>query len=329
MDFLLLRTFREVARQGSITDAARSLGYTQSAVSRQVATLEANTGARLLDRRARGVELTEHGRTLLPHAEALLARLGAARHDLEAVGQLDGGHLRVGAFPTANAALIPLAMADFASTYPNVSLSLIEGTTRRQLGRLEAADVDLAVISAFPDQKLNSERFELTHLLDDVMLVALHPSHRLASRESLRLAELAGESWIAAEARDDSRALSPLRLEPESEPRIDFAVGEWTAKLGLVAAGLGITLVPSLAAAATRSDIALASLRADERSMRRVYAATAKGRTRPPATEAFAEILRQRARAISDNARLSAAIRQPAWSEPSTAAFPAGCGRQA
>jgi DNA-binding transcriptional LysR family regulator len=305
MDILLLRTFSEVARHGSITGAARALGYTQSAVSRQVATLEANSGARLLDRRARGVELTEHGRTLLPHAEALLARLEAARHDLEAVGRLDGGHLRIGAFPTANAALIPLAMADFASTHPSVSLSLIEGSTRRQLGGLEAADVDLAVISAFPAQSLHSERFELTHLLDDVMLVALPPSHRLAGRESLRLVELAGESWIAAGASDDSRALSPLRLEPESEPRIDFVVGEWTAKLGLVAAGLGITLVPSLAAAAIRADIALVSLRADERSRRRVYAATARGRTRPPAAEAFTEILAQHARTITDNARLA------------------------
>jgi DNA-binding transcriptional LysR family regulator len=298
MDIPLLRTFSEVARSGSITGAARSLGYTQSAVSRQIATLEAKVGARLLDRRARGVVLTEHGRSLLPHAKALLARLEAARHDLEAVGRLDGGHLRLGAFPTANAALIPLAMADFASTHPHVSLSLIEGTTRRQLGSLDAADVDLAVISAFPGQKLHRERFELTHLLDDVMLVALPPSHRLASRESLRLVELAGESWIAPDAGDDSRGLSPLRLEPESEARIDFVVGEWTAKLGLVAAGLGITLVPSLAAAGIRADIALASLRPGERSMRRVYAATAKGRTRPPAAEAFTDVLVRHARTI-------------------------------
>jgi DNA-binding transcriptional LysR family regulator len=302
MDGPLLNTFREVARRGSITGAAQSLGYTQSGVSRQIAALEANLGARLLDRRARGVELTEHGRSLLPHAEALLARLEAARHDLQALDRLDGGRLRVGAFPTANAALIPHAMAAFAAEHPNVSLSLIEGTTRRQLATLEAGDVDLAVISAFPDHELDGERFELLHLLDDVMLVALPPSHRLASRDSLRLAELAGESWIAANAADNDRTLSPLRLQPESETRIDFVVSEWTAKLGLVAAGLGITLVPALAAAAIRTDVALVSLGPDDRSMRRVYAATAKGRTRPAAADPFADILARQAVSLKGNA---------------------------
>jgi len=310
MDTLLLGTFRAVARHGSITAAAHSLRYTQSAVSRQIAALEATLGARLLNRRARGVELTEHGRSLLPHAEAVLARLEAARHDLQALDRLDDGRLRVGSFPTANAALIPRAMSDFATEHPRVSLSLIEGTTRRQLASLEAADVDLAVISAFPDDKLDRERFEFLHLLDDVMLVALPTSHHLARRGSLRLVELAGESWIAADARGDSRTLSPLRLEPESEARIDFVVGEWTAKLGLVAAGLGITLVPSLAAAAIRADVALLSLRPDERSMRRVYAATAKAPTPPPAAEGFAKILAQHAKAISDNARPARKNRQ-------------------
>lgn len=299
MDPGLLRTFREVAVQGSITAAARSLGYTQSAVSRQIATLELSIGARLLDRHARGIELTEHGRCLLPHAEGVLHRIEAAERDLQALGRLETGRLRVGAFPTANAVLIPLAMAAFTSMHPNVSLSLIEGTTRRQLPNLQAGDVDVAVISAFPEQQLDSDRFELVHLLDDTILIALPPSHQLASRDRIRLAELAGESWIAGSPEGNDRTLSPLRLQPVHAAHIDFVVGEWTAKLGLVAAGLGITLVPSIASIATRADVTLVPVDARDAPKRGIYAATAKGRTHPPGVTAFIDLLAERARALA------------------------------
>jgi DNA-binding transcriptional LysR family regulator len=293
MDTDLLRTFQQVARLGSITAAAHALGYTQSAVSRQVSALEASFGARLFDRRARGVQLTEHGRCMLAHAESLLERLENARRDLGALDRLDAGRLRLGAFPTANAALIPRAMAAFAAEHPNVSVSLSEGTTRRQLARLRATDIDLCVISAFPDQRLDTEGLRLVHLLDDVMLLAFPGSHRLAGRRVVRLAELAQESWIGADASEDDHLLGPARLRSGFEPRFDFAVREWTAKLGLVAAGLGITLVPSLAAGAARADIALARLHPDDVAPRAVYAAVLGGLTSPPAVEAFIATLHE------------------------------------
>jgi DNA-binding transcriptional LysR family regulator len=299
MDPVLLRTFREVAVQGSITAAARSLGYTQSAVSRQIATLEVAIGARLLDRRARGVELTEHGRRLLPHADGVLHRIEAAERELRALDRLETGRLRVGAFPTANAVLIPLAMAAFSAEHPNVSLALIEGTTRRQLAHLETGDVDLALVSAFPDQSLDTDRYELVHLLDDTMLIALPPSHRLAGRDQVRFAQLADESWIAGNPGGDDRTLSPLRLQPVPADRIDFVVAEWTAKLGLVAAGLGITLVPSIARAATRADVTLVPVHPGDAPPRRLYAATAKGRTHSPAVTAFVELLAERGQALA------------------------------
>jgi DNA-binding transcriptional LysR family regulator len=299
VDLVSIRAFREVAVQGSITAAARSLGYTQSAVSRQIAALELAIGARLLDRHARGVELTEHGRCLFAHADAVLHRIEAAERELQALDRLETGRLRVGAFPTANAVLIPLAMADFTAMHPNVSLSFIEGTTRRQLANLEAADVDLAIISAFPDQPLDSDRFELVHLLDDTLLIALPPSHPLAGRDRVRLAEIAGESWIAGDPGGDDRTLSPLRLQPAPATRIDFVVGEWTAKLGLVAAGLGITLVPSIASTTTRADVTLVPIHPDDAAPRGVYAATAKGRTHPPAVTTFTDLLADHAQALA------------------------------
>jgi DNA-binding transcriptional LysR family regulator len=292
MDIQQLRTFYRVAQRGSVTAAARELGYTQSAVSRQISALEASIEARLFDRRARGVRLTEHGQCLLPHAESLLARLDAATRDLADLKNLERGVLRVGAFATANAVLIPHALAAFRREHPNISLSLVEGSTHRQLAWLEAGEVDVAVVSTFPDQRLGDARIDLVRLLDDTMLVAVPRSHHLARRRRLRLRELVKESWIAADPRQDDRLLSPVRLRPEYEPVVDFVVREWTAKLGFVAAGLGITLVPSLAARAAPADVALVALHPEERSYRRIYAATAKGRVRSPATDAFHIVLR-------------------------------------
>jgi DNA-binding transcriptional LysR family regulator len=298
MDTDLLRTFREVASRGSLTAAARTLGYTQSAVSRQVSALESSLGARLFDRVARGVQLTEHGRSLLPHAESLLERLDSARRDLEALDRLEHGRLRVGAFPTAVAALIPRSMAAFRAQHPNISLSLVEGTTPRQLDRVRARDVDLAVVSSFPDQELDADRIELSHLLDDAMLVAFPRSHRLARRRRVRLADLVDESWIAADTSGDDHLLGPESVRLATRPGVDFVANGWTEKLGLVAAGLGITLVPSLAAPAARPDIALARLGSQDGPPRTVYAATLEGVTRAPATDAFIQVLGETARHI-------------------------------
>jgi DNA-binding transcriptional LysR family regulator len=283
----MLLTFRETARLGSVTAAARALGYTQSAVSRQLAVLEATVGAQLLDRRPRGVALTEHGRSFLPHAEALLARIDTARRDLLALDELEHGRLRIGAFPTAVAALIPHAMAAFQARHPGVSLSLVEGTTRRLLARLLDGLADVAVISAFSGQELDEKSFRFTRLCDDALLIGMPRDHRLARRRSLRLDELVGERWIGADTDDDDRRLGPGHLRFADPPRVDFVVRGWTAKLGLVAAGLGITPVPSLAATAVRRDVALVGLRGQDARSRGIYAATVNSRTEPPAVREF------------------------------------------
>jgi DNA-binding transcriptional LysR family regulator len=296
MDLDQLRTFRQVAAHGSITAAAQVLGYTQSAVSRQVSALEASIGASLFDRRARGVELTEQGRCLLPHAQAVLDRIGDARRDLEAIGRLEQGRLRVGAFTSANAALIPRALSRFRQEHPGVALSLVEGTSTRQLARLREGDIDLAVISAFEQRGVDREELELTHLVDDAMLVAVPASHRLAARQRVRLAELSDETWISAAATYDENLLGPASLRPRFEPRVDYVVTEWTAKLGLVAAGLGIAVVPSIAAEAARSDIALVALHGADSPRRKVYAATLRARQAPPPAAAFVAAIRATAR---------------------------------
>jgi DNA-binding transcriptional LysR family regulator len=291
MDMDLLLAFREVARRGSFTAAAEALRYTQSGISRQMSALEGEVGVPLFDRvPRRGVRLTDAGRSLLPHAEAMLDRLGAARRDIAALGRLDAGELRVGAFHTANADLMPRALAAFRARFPKVSTSLLEGTSPRQLSRLEAGDVHLAVVSADARRPLTPAHVELDHLLDEPMLVALPRSHRLATRRSLRLSELAAESWIVGDpsVQDPLLTLAPDFAQPE---RIEFVVRDWAAKQGLVAAGFGVTLVPALAVRTIHSGVAVAALHGDDAPARAIYLATPKGVATPPAVDAFARVL--------------------------------------
>jgi DNA-binding transcriptional LysR family regulator len=274
--------FRAVARHGSITGAAQSLGYTQSAVSRQIAALEAETGGQLFDRLPRGVALTEEGRCLLAHADAVLDRLAAARHDLDALRGLNGGRLRIGAFPTAVAALVPRALAAFREAHPRVALSLVEGRTPALLEQLLAGDADVAVVSAPPDQPLDATRFDLHHLLDERLLVAVPRSHPLARRRSVRFAELTTDSFIVGSATVEETLLR-ASLPPHFQPRVDIVAADWTGKLGCVAAGLGVALIPALAVRAAPADIALLRLHREDASVRQVFAATAAGRNHPAA----------------------------------------------
>jgi DNA-binding transcriptional LysR family regulator len=292
-----LEVFRAVARHGSITVAARALRYTQSAVSRQVAALEAETGARLFDRLPRGVALTEEGRCLLGHADAVLDRLATAQRDLAALRGLGAGRLRVGAFPTAVAALVPRALSAFRAEYPDVALSLVEGRTPQLLERLAEGDADVAVVSAPPDQPLDASRFALRHLLDERLLVAVPRTHRLARRRTVRLAELTGESFVVGSATAEETLLRAT-LPSGFQPRIDIVAAEWTGKLGCVAAGLGVALVPALAIRATPADLALLRLHRDDATVRQVFAATLAGRRIPPAVAPFVHLLASEAAAL-------------------------------
>ncbi|SRR6266545_81593 len=295
MQVELLEVFQVVVRHGSITAAARSLGYTQSAVSRQVAALEAEVGARLLDRLPRGVALTQEGRCLLPHAEAVLDRLVTARRELDALRGLGAGRLRVGAFPTAVAALVPRALAAFRERHPAVTLTLVEGRTSELLQRLLSADADVAVVSAPPDLPPDGDRFDLHHLLDEHLLVAVPRGHRLARRRAVRLAEVADDPFVVGSATAEE-TLMRASLPPGFRPRVDVVAADWTGKLGCVAAGLGVALIPTLAVRAVPADVALLRLHGDDAATRRIFAATAAGRSRPPAVDRLLAHLHAEAR---------------------------------
>ncbi|WP_276525113.1 MULTISPECIES: LysR family transcriptional regulator [Actinomadura] len=290
LDPVLLRTFVAVADLGSFTAAAAAEGYTQSAVSRQIAALEDVCGVELFARGARGVRPTPAAEYLLPHARGLLDRLADTARALDGLRRLDTGTLRLGAFPTANAVLVPRALARFRARHPGVRPLLREGTTERLLPMLEAGDLDVALVSTHKIPSIAAD--DLVTLLEDVLLVALPDGHRLAARERIRLADLAGEPWIVA---DDPAAIAALRARCETAgfvPQTPLRVAEWVSKLGLVAEGFGVTLVPALAATAMARDGVVLRAVSAGRPRRTVYAAVGRHARRSPAVTAFLADLR-------------------------------------
>ncbi|MET8169714.1 LysR family transcriptional regulator [Streptomyces sp. NPDC005329] len=292
-----LGAFMEVVRHGSFTVAARTLGWTQSAVSRQISSLEAALGGGpLFDRLPRGVRLTEAGRALVPYAESVAEALHGARRELVALREGVGGRLRFGAFATADAALVPRALAVFRDRCPGVRVTREEGLTPALLERLGAGHLDLAVVSTTGRAALES--YALHHLLDESLYVAVPAAHPLSGRGGpVRLGELADADWVSGSARPEGTLLDAA-LREGFRPRVAHVVAEWTAKQGYVAAGLGVALVPALAASSVRPDVVLLPVLDEGAPARAVYAATERGRSHTPAAEAFVTALREAATAI-------------------------------
>src|SRR3954447_20441185 len=178
LDVRRLRVLREVAVRGSFSAAADSLSFTQSAISQQIAALERETGTTLVQRNARGIRLTETGEALVRHAEAILARIGEAEAELEAIAGLRGGRLRMAAFESAAASLMPLAIAAFRAAHPGVELSLSMLEPEHSEPLLKSGELDL--ILGF-DSRVRGEvdGVQRHHLLSDPMFLVLPADHPL------------------------------------------------------------------------------------------------------------------------------------------------------
>src|SRR5215210_3768433 len=186
LDVRRLKVLREVARQGSFSAAAASLGYTQSAISQHIAALERESGAKLVERGGRGVRLTDGGRALVAHADAIVARLEEAEQELAAISGLRAGRLRLASFPSAGATLVPGAVAEFRSRHPEVELSLTEAEPEESLPLLRSGEVDLTLIYSHGPPQLDGG-LEPVHLLEDRMHAALPKGHPAAERAQLRM----------------------------------------------------------------------------------------------------------------------------------------------
>lgn len=312
LDVKRLRVLREVAQRGSFSAAGEALGYTQSAISQQVSALEREAGAQLLRRGARGVTLTDAGRALVEHSDAILARLAAAEEELDAIAGLRGGRLRLASFPTAGATLVPLAIATFSRRHPGVELSLVEAEPEDALPGLRGGELDVALTfeySSLPGSAYEPLRqeLELHHLLDDPMYVALPREHPLAARRTLRLEQLAEEAWIQGDCEGMCGRMHVAACEAAGfEPRVGFQSDDYNVVQGLVAAGVAISLLPELALTNLRDDIVIRSL-GKQAPVRHVSAATLPAGYRSPAADAMLDVLREAAESYEAQRRALAA----------------------
>jgi DNA-binding transcriptional LysR family regulator len=292
-----LRVLREVAERGTLAAAAAALDYTPSAVSQQLAALEREIGTTLVERGPRGAALTEPGRVLARHAERILASIDLAEADVQSLAGLRAGLLRLGWFATAGATLMPRAIAEFRRRHPDVELGLIEADPDECAQRLREGELELALVYEFELVEWDARDLRQTDLMIDRLRVALPAGHRLASRARLRLSDLADEPWVQGVRRGSTAAILPYACRAAGfEPRIAFRTDDHLAMQGLVAAGVGVGLIPELSLPSVRSDIAVRPVTRPA-LLRRVRAALPPGRYESPAAMAMIDVLREVARA--------------------------------
>jgi DNA-binding transcriptional LysR family regulator len=306
LDPKLLATFREVAVRGSFSAAADELSFTQPAVSQHIARLEKDLGTRLLERDARAVTLTPAGETLLRHADSLLEAMRRARVEVQAAAGQGRPCVRVGAFPTAASSLIPGAARELRSRNPGVDL---------QLQVLEPDDAEDALLAGSLDVGMGLEsdvrpvveRIGLEHILigEDPFVVALPPDHRLAGRSSIRLEDLCDDPWISPGTGHcaDSDIVARAWLSAGFEADVRVSLEDYDAVLGLVEAGVGVALVPTLALVSRRGDVVIRPIHGRPPA-RRILAAMRAGE-RDPLVDRFVESLRMAAQRLLVTADLA------------------------
>jgi DNA-binding transcriptional LysR family regulator len=296
LDVRRLRVLKEVAERGSFSAAAESLAYTQSAVSQQIAALEREAGATLVDRGPRGIRLTDAGRALVSHAEDIIARLGAAEAELEAIAGLRGGRVRLSAFPTAGATIVPLAVKTFMARHPGVELQLYEREPEEAVVMLKAGELDIALSIGYEGAGTvhnPTEGVEEIDLFEDPTYVAMPANHRFAHKPRVRLADFADESWIHSACKGTCGAVALRALHNAGfDPTIVFETDDYNVAQGLVAAGMGVTLLPEMALRNLREDIVVRPL-GNQVTHRVIMACLLEGAYRSPATEAMLGILRE------------------------------------
>ena len=234
-----------IAQEGSFRRAALRLGYTQSAVSQQIATLERIVGERLLERPGgpKPVSLTEAGRLLLRHADAIVARLEAAQADLTALSAGEAGSLRVGTYQSVGQRILPMLLRRFARTWPQVELRLTENSDDDLVAMLERGDLDLA----FADFRLWEGPFEWIDLLQDPYVLLVAAGSPLASRGRAPSLDEIAELPLIGFRQCRSTTLLESHLSTGGTPRFVFRSEDNGTVQGMVGAGLGVAVVPRLA----------------------------------------------------------------------------------
>ena len=289
LDVNRLRVIDAVARHGSVTAAAKELHYSQPSVTHHLARLEAETGAKLLQRVGRGIRLTPAGELLADRAAEIIGRIDAAGAELSAHVGLDAGRVRLAAFASANGSLVPAALATLAERHPGLEISVTDTHPLDALELLRTGKVEVAIIFRYDETEPEPAGVRLHHLLDDAV-------HILSTRPEPDLPALRDAVWIAGCERCRSHLLS-ICTDAGFEPRIGYSSDDMVVMQAWVVAGLGVATQTGLSLRAHHVEGVVATeLPGWERH---IYAATYGEPPDPPATAALVAALTEAAASLA------------------------------
>ncbi|MEV4777197.1 LysR family transcriptional regulator [Microbacterium sp. LWH12-1.2] len=299
LDTQRLLTFATVVRVGSFAAAARELGYTQPGVSQQMKALERDLNTTLFVREGRGLKLNEQGEVLAERVDRLIDDLRATEERVAAVTRLKEARVRVCAFPSANATLVPAAISRLRTKHLGIEIELFEAEPPESLDGLERGDYDVVVAFRYDDQPAPdlSDNLESIALLDEPMVLMCSDDHPLARRKQVELSELRDERWVAGCVRCRQEFVSACEYAGFT-PRIDITTDDNLAVQSYVVAGLGLAMMPRM----TQSFVKHPKLRTrpllPERR-RHVTATILRSQRRTPAVVRVLESLRQAAASLA------------------------------
>ena len=269
-----LRVLRAVAEQGTFTAAAATLGYTQSAVSRQIAAIERAAGAQLLERRRDGVRLTAAGRVVMRRATTVLDEIDATARELSGLPE-QSGTVRLGWFPSAGAVLLPTALAMLRRTDPGLDVVSRESTTPALVRALRAGTLDLALLASMPPFRppdTDSPPLALQTLSERALRLAVPAGHPLARGDFVDVDDLRGQRWIGSAGSGQDRLMG-VWPGLDERPEVAHTARDWLAKLHLVAVGCGLTTVPATLAPAAPPGVRILPVRGGPQEQRRLLLA--------------------------------------------------------
>jgi len=319
IDLRRLRGFSELAKQGSFSAAASAMDYTQPALSQQIATLEREIGTALVQRDVRPVRPTPAGAVLLTHATAILDRVALAENQMRTLAAAGSATLRIGSFPTANSTFVPQAMARFLAESPDVSLSLIELEPGDVEQRLMAGDIDLAVVYDFPEYvERRDGRTEYHPLLTEPFSLVTSTADPVVEGPDVTLGDLGPRRFLGTPegpAADYNALVDGVCAKEGFAPRIIPATNCTDTAQAMVAAGLGVVLLPELALTRTHPDVAVRPV-PGRMPTRRILVALQAG-AKSPAGERML-------RALQESAERSGRLTRARFSAPSASETAAG-----
>ena len=288
MEMQQLRYVVAVARTGNFSRAAEQCHVAQPSLSQQILKLEDELGERLFDRQKRVVKLTPHGDVFLRRANHILHEVEAARREAAEAKDLLRGAITIGVLPTIAPYLLPETLAKFTKRYPGVEIVVQEDTTARLVKHTLAYEIDFALVSL----PIAEERLAVRNLFAEELMLALPPGHPLTEKGQIRVGDLAGERLIVMK---EGHCLGDQVLNfcerRDWHPQISFRSAQLETIQALVSAGLGLSLIPAMAAMSGRKDVPKYRSLASPRPQRKIVAVWPKPRPLARAANEFLKLV--------------------------------------